>query len=132
MAECYIDRTGGDITTGASPTYVTLEACVAACDRTSGCEDVSWVPGNPGLCCLKVVPVSNIDVWGAVKRSECTTTAIKAMKRDTTTALFFGHVPSWTLQLWVSPIAVYEKFFEYEMRRGGAANFTGIKKQLAS
>lgn len=60
------------------------------------CEDVSWVPGNPGPCCLKKVvesPVSNIDVWGAVKRSKCTTTVIKAMvamKRVTTTAPSFG------------------------------------------
>lgn len=60
---------------------------------TSGCEDVSWVPGNPGPKKVVESPVSNIDVWGAVKRSECTTTAIKAMaamKRDTTTVPSFG------------------------------------------
>ena len=83
--ECYIDRTGGDATTGASPAYViSLEACVAACDRTSECEDALWVPGNQGPClrCLKKVesPVSKIDVWGAVKRSECTMTTVKARR----------------------------------------------------
>lgn len=33
-----------------------------------------------------------------------------------------------SLQLQVSPIAVYEKCFEYGMRRGGAANYAGYKK----
>jgi len=33
-----------------------------------------------------------------------------------------------SLQLQISPIAVYEKCFEYGMRRGGAANYAGYKK----
>jgi len=61
--------------------------------------------------------------------------AMAAMKRDTTTAPSFGpfldkilRTQRRSLQLWVSPIAVYKKCFEYGMRRGGAANYAGYKK----
>lgn len=99
---------------------------------------MSWVPGNPGPKKVVESPVSNIDVWGAVKRLECTTTAIKAMvamKRDTTTVPSFGgpsaaYLPGqgFMYTRTVSPIAVYEKCFEYGMRRGGAANYAGCGK----
>ena len=63
--ECGQDRAGGDFSMGY--TY-TLGDCIAKCAATSGCVDVSWVPGHPGPCYLKnsIKPiVSAPNVWGA-------------------------------------------------------------------
>jgi hypothetical protein len=46
----------------------TFMGCVAACDITPGCIDVSWAPGSPGPCYMKNVAgqqVDNSGVFGA-------------------------------------------------------------------
>jgi len=52
--ECGFDRPQGDMP--GSPGYTsTLEQCIALCSETSGCVDVTYVPGNPGPCYFKSV-----------------------------------------------------------------------------
>lgn len=67
--ECGVDHVGGDMPN--SPVWAsTLDDCIAECDSTSGCVDVSWVPGTPGPCYLKSSvqsPSANSGVWGAVR-----------------------------------------------------------------
>lgn len=71
--ECYTDRYGGDF---AARGTAGLEGCMAACDATQGCIDVSYVgDANNGQCYMKnqINPgLSNSNVWGARKLSDCT------------------------------------------------------------
>lgn len=63
--ECGQDRAGGDFSMGYTHT---LGDCISKCAATSGCVDISWVPGRPGPCYLKnsIRPVvSAPHVWGA-------------------------------------------------------------------
>lgn len=67
QVECGSDRTGGDSDFATKSTN-SLVDCINLCAQTSGCVDVSYVPGTPGACYLKnaIVPIqSNSNVWGA-------------------------------------------------------------------
>ncbi|KAF2812620.1 uncharacterized protein BDZ99DRAFT_558824, partial [Mytilinidion resinicola] len=67
--ECSIDRYGNDL---ATTWESNLENCIEACEATSGCVDVSYIPGSPGPCYLKSTAgaaQANADVWGAVNKA---------------------------------------------------------------
>lgn len=50
--ECGYDRPGADMP--GSPGWTdTLEQCIALRSETSGCVDVTYVPGSPGPCYIK-------------------------------------------------------------------------------
>jgi hypothetical protein len=54
LINCGMDTFGGNMNVATNPTYVSsLVACIAVCESTSGCIDVSWVVGTPGPCYLK-------------------------------------------------------------------------------
>jgi hypothetical protein len=65
--ECGYDRPGSDMP--GSPGWTdTLEECIALCSQTSGCVDVTFVPGSPGPCYIKNalnVPVAKTGQIGA-------------------------------------------------------------------
>ncbi|KAF2625101.1 hypothetical protein BU25DRAFT_346405, partial [Macroventuria anomochaeta] len=72
--ECYSDRYGDDITGGTSYTN-TLNECIADCDNTNSCIDVSYIPGSPGPCYKKssIAEIrQNDNVFGARQLTECT------------------------------------------------------------
>ncbi|KAL1596230.1 hypothetical protein SLS59_007929 [Nothophoma quercina] len=71
---CYSDRYGDDIPGGTSYTN-TLDDCIADCDNTDGCVDVSYIPGSPGPCYKKssIADIrQNDNVFGARQLSQCT------------------------------------------------------------
>lgn len=50
--ECGYDRPGADMP--GSPGWTdTLEQCIVLCSETSGCVDITYVPGSPGPCYIK-------------------------------------------------------------------------------
>ncbi|KAF2660805.1 hypothetical protein K491DRAFT_711394 [Lophiostoma macrostomum CBS 122681] len=65
--ECGVDHPGGDFGFLYTSTF---NECIDTCDSTSGCVDVSYIPGTPtGPCYLKNgidTAVSNEKVWGAI------------------------------------------------------------------
>lgn len=65
--ECMVDHLGGDLDFAYT---ASLDACIDLCASTSGCVDVSYVPGNPtGPCYLKDAVntrADNNNVWGAL------------------------------------------------------------------
>ncbi|RMZ69620.1 carbohydrate-binding wsc [Pyrenophora seminiperda CCB06] len=73
VLECGVDRFGGDLNNGLVFTD-TWEQCVQACDKTSGCVNVSWVSGVRGACYMKS-SVSDIhknsNIQGGRKISGC-------------------------------------------------------------
>ncbi|KAF1930294.1 uncharacterized protein M421DRAFT_58497 [Didymella exigua CBS 183.55] len=72
--ECYSDRYGDDIPGGTSYTN-TLDECIADCDKTNGCVDVSYIRGSPGPCYKKssVAAIQrNDNVFGALQLTGCT------------------------------------------------------------
>ncbi|XPS97036.1 hypothetical protein M3J09_006279 [Ascochyta lentis] len=71
--ECYSDRYGKDIPGGTSYTN-TLNECVADCDNTDGCVDVSYSPGSPGPCYKKssIAEIrQNSNIYGARRLTQC-------------------------------------------------------------
>ncbi|OJD35635.1 carbohydrate-binding wsc [Diplodia corticola] len=64
LIECGTDHQGGDM---GAPTYPgSFAACVAQCDATDGCVDVSYVSNGP--CYLKGTlggSLANAGIWGA-------------------------------------------------------------------
>jgi hypothetical protein len=55
----------------------TLNACLAICDITAGCVDVSWVVGTPGTCYMKgsIGAIrENTNIFGGRLISPCTNT----------------------------------------------------------
>lgn len=55
----------------------TLNECIADCDNTSGCVDVSYIPGSPGPCYKKssVAEIrQNDNVFGALQLTSCDST----------------------------------------------------------
>ncbi|OCL01495.1 hypothetical protein AOQ84DRAFT_402234, partial [Glonium stellatum] len=73
--QCYTGHSAGDMSMSYQPR---LESCIAACESTSGCVVVSWVPGSPsGPCYLKSsagAAVSNGGAWGALKATATSST----------------------------------------------------------
>lgn len=95
VVECYTDRPGGDM--GMQYT-ASLDACANLCATTSGCKDVSWVPGSPtGPCYMKNAlnaASTNNGIYGArlssagsstTSTTSTTTTTTVAKKTTTTT-----------------------------------------------
>ncbi|KAF3032155.1 hypothetical protein E8E12_000781 [Didymella heteroderae] len=81
--ECYSDRYGDDITRGTS--YVnSLDECIADCDSTDGCVDVSYVPESPGPCYKKssVAQIrQNDNIYGALQLTGCKNTKLKIHRK---------------------------------------------------
>ena len=76
QVQCFLDHNDGDMPN--MPVYTSgLADCIASCEATTGCVDVSWVPGTPqGPCYLKSkvgTPVSAGNVWGAIRVYPVTT-----------------------------------------------------------
>lgn len=65
------------------PQVNNLGECLEACDKTSGCIDVSYVNGTPGPCYLKntIVPIRpNSNIWGGRQITGCKTTTQATVK----------------------------------------------------
>lgn len=65
MLECYLDRQGGDFTTGYVSSYA---AACEQCSTTTGCEALSWLPGisNPNYMKDAInAGITNSGIWGA-------------------------------------------------------------------
>ncbi|EOD46569.1 putative carbohydrate-binding wsc protein [Neofusicoccum parvum UCRNP2] len=79
MIECNIDRYGSDINYFYHPT---LESCIARCEATANCRQLSWtIPpstGGDGTCYLKSSSTgaqqTSATIWGARKLTDATTT----------------------------------------------------------
>lgn len=87
IIECSVDRAGGDLSMVYTSSFV---ACMAACSSTSGCIDVSWVPGSPqGPCYMKSTAAAgqaNSNVWGARVLSTSVSTSASTSKSSSTTS----------------------------------------------
>lgn len=126
--KCGVDYWGGDL---SSVQTATFEACMDACDATSGCIDVSY---SSGTCYMKSVlnTASTASwVWTGVKTLEVpldlTQTELHSvwqpadtqvvMEANLFTQTLTGTNPSYGIstQLWfpVVPYTVYEISFEY-------------------
>jgi hypothetical protein len=83
VIECGADRYGNDIANGLTYTN-NLEACLAACDITPGCVDVSWVIGTPGACYMKGSAGAvrqNSNIYGGRQVSGCTSSKLKLHRK---------------------------------------------------
>jgi hypothetical protein len=61
-----------------------LDECVADCDNTDGCVDVSYNPGSPGPCYKKssVAEIrQNDNIFGALRVTRCTNTKLKLHRK---------------------------------------------------
>ena len=63
----------------------TLDDCIADCDNTDGCIDVSYIPGSPGPCYKKssIAEIrQNDNIFGARQLTQCTaSTKIKLHRK---------------------------------------------------
>jgi hypothetical protein len=79
--ECAADRYGNDIQGGFAPAN-SLESCLAACDVTPGCVDVSYVIG--GGCYMKSsigAIRENSNIYGGRQISGCTTRKLRLHRK---------------------------------------------------
>lgn len=61
-----------------------LDECIADCDNTDGCVDVSYSPGSPGPCYKKssvAQILQNDNIFGALLVSGCTNTRLKLHRK---------------------------------------------------
>lgn len=85
--QCGVDHNGGDAT---NVNTNSMDDCLVACSKYSGCTDVSWVPGSPGTCYIKtsITPGnSNSAVWGAVLVGGASSSASSTSKLVSSSAI---------------------------------------------
>lgn len=61
-----------------------LDACIADCDNTDGCVDVSYNPGSPGTCYKKSGVASirqNDNIFGALQLTGCANAKLKLHRK---------------------------------------------------
>jgi hypothetical protein len=61
-----------------------FDECIADCDSTDGCIDVSYNPGSPGPCYKKrsVAAIrQNGNIFGALRQTVCTNTKLKLHRK---------------------------------------------------
>lgn len=61
-----------------------LEECIADCDKTDTCVDVSYIPGSPGTCYKKsrVAEIrKNDNVFGALQLTGCNNAKLKLHRK---------------------------------------------------
>ncbi|KAF2108864.1 hypothetical protein BDV96DRAFT_636555 [Lophiotrema nucula] len=91
QVECDVDRFGNDLHVGPYDVY-SLDSCIDKCDKTTGCKDISWQPGNPGPCYLKSVagtsyqPFDGRTIWAARQLNGCSTTLVPQTVQASPTA----------------------------------------------
>ena len=98
--ECYSDRYGADSTClpeknedlfadlfvvpGGTSYANSLDECIADCDSTAGCIDVSYNPESPGPCYKKSSVAAirqNDNIFGALQVTKCTSTKLKLHRK---------------------------------------------------
>lgn len=69
------DRANCPLVPGGTSYANTLDDCIADCDNTGGCVDVSYSPGSPGPCYKKssIAEIrQNNNIYGARQLTGCT------------------------------------------------------------
>ena len=74
--ECSLDRPGNDVSNNPA-TQPSLEACIASCEKTTGCVDAAWY-STTHVCWLKRAAggtATNNAVWNARQLTKASSTA---------------------------------------------------------
>ena len=72
------------VVSGGTSYVNSLDQCIADCDSTNGCIDVSYSPGSPGPCYKKSSAAAirqNDNIFGALQQTGCTNTKLKLHRK---------------------------------------------------